>query len=283
MSSVTSCPKCNTSFVVRQAQLDAHQGKVRCGHCRHVFNALERLSQPSTQNIAAYETTDLSSQAAYPMTLMEPSLHPIKFKIEETNLRQADGETPAVASTFEPSYAEPTISPVVSIPVDTSFFDKPVKKTYKRWPYAVMAGLLLITGIAQAAYYLRTPITLNYPQIKPYFLEICGVVGCDVPLPKNLVLLSLEDSDMQEHSEYQGVLQFSTKLLNHAASVQALPMLELTLTSLDDTPVLRRLFKPQEYLPTPKNELSAKEEIEIKLNITADSLPVAGYRVQLVY
>ena len=44
---LTVCPKCQTTFRVSQAQLDAAQGKVRCGKCQKVFNAAEHVSQPT--------------------------------------------------------------------------------------------------------------------------------------------------------------------------------------------------------------------------------------------
>jgi len=45
-NSLTSaqCPECNTRFKVTAEQLSGHQGKVRCGVCRAVFNAQAQLS-----------------------------------------------------------------------------------------------------------------------------------------------------------------------------------------------------------------------------------------------
>lgn len=41
--SVTRCPECQTTFRVTPEQLQARAGKVRCGHCQGVFNALAHL------------------------------------------------------------------------------------------------------------------------------------------------------------------------------------------------------------------------------------------------
>ena len=44
MSSITNCPNCQTQFVVTKKQLNQYKGKVRCGHCLHVFDAtLQRV------------------------------------------------------------------------------------------------------------------------------------------------------------------------------------------------------------------------------------------------
>ena len=39
----TRCPNCQTTFRVTSEQLKARAGKVRCGQCQHVFNALDSL------------------------------------------------------------------------------------------------------------------------------------------------------------------------------------------------------------------------------------------------
>jgi len=45
MSLITSCPQCMTTFRLQEKQLTASQGKVRCGKCQHVFDALSRLAE----------------------------------------------------------------------------------------------------------------------------------------------------------------------------------------------------------------------------------------------
>jgi predicted Zn finger-like uncharacterized protein len=40
---LTRCPACQTVFRVMPEQLRARQGRVRCGHCRYAFNALDTL------------------------------------------------------------------------------------------------------------------------------------------------------------------------------------------------------------------------------------------------
>ncbi len=37
------CPECHTRFLLRPAQLQAADGKVRCGQCRHAFDARAQL------------------------------------------------------------------------------------------------------------------------------------------------------------------------------------------------------------------------------------------------
>ena len=43
----TYCPNCQTVFRITAEQLRLRAGKVRCGQCHHVFNALDRLLDDS--------------------------------------------------------------------------------------------------------------------------------------------------------------------------------------------------------------------------------------------
>ncbi len=70
---LTRCPQCETTFRVTPEQLKARQGRVRCGECQEVFNALDTLIdaaplaplQPPTQPIAE-EVPEDSGGAAPP-------------------------------------------------------------------------------------------------------------------------------------------------------------------------------------------------------------------------
>jgi len=51
----TQCPHCRTIFRIQQEQLDAAAGRVRCGYCRVVFDARQRLQKelPFTRTASA--------------------------------------------------------------------------------------------------------------------------------------------------------------------------------------------------------------------------------------
>jgi len=44
----TQCPKCETRFRVTDEQLSVARGKVRCGNCMNVFNAIEHQAMPES-------------------------------------------------------------------------------------------------------------------------------------------------------------------------------------------------------------------------------------------
>ena len=63
MNYITSCPACETQFLLTKDDLKAHRGKVQCGQCHQVFNAKNRLIEVSddihsVDEYAAAEHTD---------------------------------------------------------------------------------------------------------------------------------------------------------------------------------------------------------------------------------
>ncbi len=155
-----------------------------------------------------------------------------------------------------------------------------------RWPWFLGAILLILAALAQSIYYLRNDIAIYYPNSKPYLMQACQQLNCTINLPQQIELILIDDSDMQEDEKYAGLMNFSSSLINKAGFIQAYPNIELTLTDTDDNPVLRRLFKPSEYLSAKKDiaaGLQAGEHVKIKLAITTQDIPVAGYRVYITY
>lgn len=175
-------------------------------------------------------------------------------------------------------------------PHQYDYLTEPSKPKPNSKLFPVLLWILLITlllaAIAQSVYFLRHQIALYYPNIKPSLVLACEKIGCSIDLPKKIELIVIDDSDIQEDAEHAGLMRLSTTLINQAAFQQAYPNLELTLTDVDDKPKLRRIFKPQEYLPANTNiaqGLAAGEELKVKLAMTTQGIVVAGYRVFVTY
>ncbi len=159
------------------------------------------------------------------------------------------------------------------------------KKSH-HWLWLIGAITLTLIVIAQSLYFLRNEIAIHYPNFKPYLVEACKLLGCSVNLPKQIEFIVIDDSDMQEDTTHAGLMHFSSTLVNKADFHQAFPNLELTLTSADDKPLLRKIFKPSEYLPADTNisdGFKPDDEVKIKLSITTQGINVSGYRVFVSY
>lgn len=110
---LTRCPACRTTFRVTPEQLKARAGKVRCGKCQAVFNALDTLVEApaggpreagdddgvrlepeiAAQSLAPTERTD-SSEGMSEASPESPSEAPFET-LSETPLIEAATEAPA--------------------------------------------------------------------------------------------------------------------------------------------------------------------------------------------
>jgi len=57
----TQCPKCQTRFRVTDQQLGVAGGKVRCGNCMEVFNAIDHQIRPGAKSSATAQTSPATS------------------------------------------------------------------------------------------------------------------------------------------------------------------------------------------------------------------------------
>lgn len=144
---------------------------------------------------------------------------------------------------------------------------------------------LLLAGLAlQAGTTFRDTLAANYPQLKPALVAMCKPLGCKVSLPAQLDALSVEQGELATMAE--NTFSFSTVLRNQSKTAQAWPHVELTLNDNADKPVLRRVFAPREYLPSPAEAdkgFGPHSEQSIKLYFELKELKASGYHIAIFY
>ncbi len=102
---LTRCPHCDATFRVTEAHLNAAKGKVRCGACLKVFNALEHLS--TTTSEAAQRPAPAPDAATQPPSANRPAPSP-------------RAEPSAAASSLAAPSTAPASKPVTSEAVTTT-------------------------------------------------------------------------------------------------------------------------------------------------------------------
>lgn len=70
---LTRCPQCGTTFRVTREQLKARQGRVRCGACQGVFDALDALVEEVTVVAPASTAAGVASEPAASSVSDEPA------------------------------------------------------------------------------------------------------------------------------------------------------------------------------------------------------------------
>ena len=150
----------------------------------------------------------------------------------------------------------------------------------------VASFLLFLAALAQGIYIFRDQIAGFYPQTKPALIKMCELAACRIRLPAQISLISIESSELQTLASGKDMFVLTTLLRNKSRTAQEWPNIELTLNDNDEKPLLRRVFKPSDYIDTPQDiaqGILPDNERAVKLNFSLSQIKASGYRVYLFY
>ena len=304
----TVCPSCSTAFRVTWEQLKVRAGWVRCGQCHTVFNgtvSLNRLGEGEIDTFDEYSAAAPVSEAIPEAPRVPPETDsslqwpPLNLEVGANDPASADSshqvDDPPAAS--EPSTVPAPMQPAStsehvkfeSEPASLSHGNRPAfefgPKTEAKggWWWLPTAVLLLLFFLGQTLFYFRGAIALLLPEAKPYISELCAELGCEIPLPRRVELVSIETSDLQADPANPAVMVLMATLRNRAAFPQAFPALELTLTNDRDLPLARRVLLASDYLADKTEAFDGSSEKQVRLHVEAGALKASGYRLYLFY
>lgn len=158
------------------------------------------------------------------------------------------------------------------------------KKRNLGWLWGILVLLLLAALAFQLIYYMRDKLASNHPELRPILAQMCESLDCILSLPKDTSKVIILGSDLQTENDNNMALEIT--LANRAAHAMAWPVLELTLTDVEDQPIARRMFAPSEYLPVGNMEaagIQPRTEIPFNLQLQNKGLKAAGYRLRMFY
>lgn len=159
------------------------------------------------------------------------------------------------------------------------------KEPLSPWMLALAIVLVLVL-LGQGLYFFRNQIARAVPESKPLLQQLCMTIGCEISLPQEINLLSIDDSGIQQDATLQGVIRLSSTITNRAKFSQAYPKLEVTLTDERDMPKVRRVFSPSDYLKKQVNQaegIQAGESIPVEMALMTDAENISGFRILLAY
>jgi predicted Zn finger-like uncharacterized protein len=287
---LTRCPSCATHFRVTPEQLKARAGRVRCGECQNVFNALDTLIE---EPLAASAPTADVGVAPAP-TIEELSDWPPEagesFSSALTASPAVEASAALIARGAKTAEASPaTESAAVAVnaePDDWSADFAEPPPAPRRWPWVVGSLVALIALGLQAVLAFRVELSVLWPESKPKLVALCNAVGCEVGFPARIALVGIEASDLHPDSERKGRLALSAILKNRAPFAQQYPHLELTLTDTADKAIARKVLTPADYLPpkTPSSSgMPPNADIAVIVGVDSGELAASGYRLYVFY
>jgi len=315
----TRCPDCQTVFRVTPEQLKARAGKVRCGHCQGVFNALDSLLEehhpaapvpearpphgshqaetprppepaieptmreaPDDSDHATPLMTDEAELSVFPADVDFDISAPLDKQLDAGKAREIGKATGLILprdTTEIPGYSKWAEDAITTTPLATA--EKP-----SHWPFYV-AAILLVLGLAgQVIFYFRTELSVALPSTRPLLEAFSQALNSSLPLPAQADLISIEVSDLQTDTNRGNLLVLNATLRNRAPYAQAYPSLELSLTDTQDVAIVRRIIEPKEYLSARKpgeQAFPSNSNLSVRLWIEAKDVSAAGYRLFVFY
>jgi predicted Zn finger-like uncharacterized protein len=152
--------------------------------------------------------------------------------------------------------------------------------------FGIGSAVLLIVALAQGTYVFRNQLAGFFPQTKPMLAQMCSIVGCHIDLPAQIASVSIESSELQTLASSKDRFVLTTLLRNYSSTAQEWPYIELTLNDGNEKALLRRVFKPADYVTSPNDMrlgLGADSERTVKLTFELSQVQASGYRVYLFY
>jgi predicted Zn finger-like uncharacterized protein len=297
MSLITRCPACTTMFKVVQDQLRMSEGWVRCGQCNEVFDANAHLFHDIDSALAAPPPP--------PPPVQEPWVESLKFEPPSKPSFQPPPK-PALAPEPEP---EPTVYAPEDAHVDALLDQSPLELAGEEEPaaapsfmtagtvkkndfwqrssvrLALAAFSVFLIGLlcVQFMVHERDRLAASSPVAKQFFVGACAALGCTVSPLRQIQSVVIDSSSFVKVRGEVYRLQFTLK--NSGPVEVAVPAMELTLTDLQDQPVVRKVLLPVEYgaktdTLTAGGELSAMLPLGAKLSANER---ISGYRLLAFY
>ncbi len=250
MGLITRCPNCATAFRVVPGQLSARAGRVRCGKCGAVFDGIQALVEEGSEPLLLEPSPQLG--------LFDPSRRP--------DPRGGLDDTEPL-----PAFMAEDLRP---------------RRRALWWTLSVLALLALA---AQATYHYRAEIATAAPWARAALTEACRLLQCDVPLPRQLGLLSIDSYEVLADPRRDGVIVLNAVIRNRAPFPQAYPALQFALTDEAGRNVVSRVLTPRDYLDADKatgligKGIAPSGETALTVYFDTSRTRASGYRLELFY
>jgi hypothetical protein len=199
--------------------------------------------------------------------------------------------TPGLTRDEEPREEEPSAE-VIAISLDqidgsepedlVGEYIEPVQRRTGRWVAGSLAALFVMAG--QVFWFERDRLSTD-PILRPYYLEVCKLVNCQLPDYLDASTLSATDLIIRTHPTAASGLVVDAILRNDAPYRQRFPALLLRFSDIDGNTVAQRTFRPSLYLAGELAGLQyipAVTEVRLSLDIVDPGPDAVSYSMMTV-
>lgn len=147
----------------------------------------------------------------------------------------------------------------------------------------VLGSTVLLFGLAlQIAQQERNALAAWQPSLRPALQGLCTLTGCTLSARQDISQVVIASSAFTRSAQADNYL-LSLTIENQAGTELAMPAVELTLTDLQDQPVLRRVLLPADLQAPATLGAQSEWSVRIPLAVAATPTRIAGYRALVFY
>lgn len=168
-----------------------------------------------------------------------------------------------------------------------AFMSEPKPPRRGLWWTLVVAATLALA--AQAMHHYRAEIAARWPVLRDPLEEACRLLGCEIRLPRQVKLLSIDSYEVRPDPRREGVIVLTAVIRNRAPFAQEYPALQLTLTDEANRELVSRALLPRDYLDAGRapekiaRGIEAGGEAALTVHFDASRARATGYELVLFY
>ena len=228
----TTCSSCGSRFRLTEQQLRTALGKVRCGECGRVFNALHSLK---------------SYEGELPPGLLQ------QLRGDQGNAGRAAGNADGTAR---------------ELSLHEAMYGTERRAFVSIGPFGWFVGILLLAaiGIAQAVYYQRYQLIEN-PRYQQQVVNLCRILPCAEAAFASTEQIRMLERNVFTHPIADNALMITGSFSNQAPFTQKLPDMLISLFDIQGKLIANRLFAPSDYLLEDRDRLVFKSGATIQFRL----------------
>jgi len=230
----TRCDQCKSRFRLTEAQLRQAYGKVRCGECGAVFNALLALKNYDGELPPRYQ----------------------QRTPEGADSNADDAEAAARENLNQ------------ALSLHEAMYGSERRSFFALGPLSWFIGILLLLalGAVQAIYYQRYQL-IEDPRFQQQVISLCQLLPCAQREFSSAEQIRLVERNVFTHPVTANALMVTGSFVNQAPFAQKMPELLISLFDVQGRLIANRLFQPNEYLLEDRNRNVVAPQVPIQFRL----------------
>jgi predicted Zn finger-like uncharacterized protein len=258
----TSCDNCKSRVRLTEEQLREAYGKVRCGECGTVFNALLGLKNFEGELPSDYLEQHIEQE------------QPEAESLGKADRRQSDRADADMRS-----------SDRRALSLHEAMYGSERRSFFSLAPLSWFIGILLLgsLGIAQAIYYQRYQL-IEDPRYQQQVINLCQLLPCAERDFASVEQIRLLERNVFTHPVASDALMVTGSFINQAPFTQKMPELLISLFDVHGKLIANRRFKASEYLLEERNRsvVESQAPIQFRLEIVDPGTDALTYEFEFL-